>query len=74
MSDGDQAGRVSGKARYHNVPHSEAPSVRIDSNSSLETSRMKLVSTSTDSGMAEAIDGRIIAVRVSYRPSLMMIK
>ena len=48
--------------------------MRIDSKSSLGTSRMKLVSTSTDSGIAKAIDGRMIAARVSYRPSLMMIR
>ena len=61
------AGRVSGNASRHSMPHSVAPSTRIDSNSSLGTSRMKLVSTSTDSGMANAIDGRMIASRLSYR-------
>ncbi len=45
------------------MPHSLAPSTRIDSNSSLGTSRMKLDSTSTDSGIANAIDGRMIASR-----------
>ena len=57
------AGRVSGNARRHSVPHSLAPSSRIDSNSSLGTSRMKLDSTSTDSGMANAIEGRMSASR-----------
>ena len=60
------AGRVSGKARCRKVAHSLAPSTRIESNSSLGTSRMKLESTSTDSGIANAIDGRMIASRVSY--------
>ena len=40
------------------MPHSVAPSTRMDSNSSLGTSRMKLVSTSTDNGMEKAIDGK----------------
>ena len=47
------------------MPHSEAPSTRIDSNSSLGTSRMKFDSTRTDSGIAKAIDGRMIARRLS---------
>ena len=59
------AGRVSGKARCHIVPHSLAPSTRIDSKSSLGTSRTKLESTSTDSGIANAIDGRMIASSLS---------
>ena len=47
------------------MPHSVAPSTRIDSNSSLGTSRMKFVSTSTDSGIENAIDGRMSASRLS---------
>ena len=56
------------------MPHSVAPSTRIDSNSSFGTSRMKLVSTSTDSGIANAIDGRMIASRLSYRRIRMIIR
>ena len=48
------------------MAHSLAPSTRIESKSSLGTSRMKLESTSTDSGIANAIDGRMMASRVSY--------
>ena len=59
------AGLVSGKARFHRVCQSDAPSVRIDSKSSFGTSRTKFDSTSTDSGMAKAMDGRIRANRVS---------
>ena len=68
------AGRVSGKARCHIVPHSLAPSIRIDSKSSLGTSRMKFVSTSTDSGIANAIEGKMMASRLSYRCRRMMIR
>jgi hypothetical protein len=46
-------------------PAQRAPSTRIESNSSLGTSRTKLASTSTDSGMANATDGRINASRLS---------
>src|SRR4051812_48016406 len=59
------AGRVSGNARFHSIFHSLAPSSRIDSKSSLGTSRTKLDRTSTDSGIANAMDGRMIASRVS---------
>ena len=45
--------------------HSLAPSSRIDSNRSRGTSRRKLVSTSTASGMAKAIDGIAMAARLS---------
>ena len=68
------AGRVSGNARRHSVAHSLAPSTRIDSKSSLGTSRMKFDRTSTDSGMANAMDGRMIASRLSYSLSRMMIR
>jgi len=67
------AGRLSGNARCHSVPQSLAPSSRIDSKSSRGMSRMKFDSTSTDSGIAKAIDGRMIAIRVSYiRPRMMI--
>ena len=69
-----RAGRVSGKARCHKVPHSVAPSIRIDSNSSFGTSRMKFDSTSTESGTAKAIEGRMMASSVSYRCSRMMMR
>ena len=56
------------------VRHSVAPSTRIASKSSFGTSRTKLLRTSTDSGMANAMDGRMIASSVSYRCSLMMMR
>jgi hypothetical protein len=74
MTTVTRAGRTSGKASRHSVPHSLAPSSRIDSKSSFGTSRTKFASTSTDSGMANAIDGRMIASRVSYICSRMMIR
>lgn len=74
MTTVTSAGRTSGKASRHSVPHSVAPSSRMDSNSSLGTSRMKFASTSTDNGMAKAIDGRMIASSVSYICSRMMIR
>ena len=46
----------------------------MDSNSSFGMSRMKLASTSTDSGIAKAIEGRMIAASVSYILSRMMIR
>ncbi len=66
------AGRVSGNASFHSIAHSVAPSTRIESNSSDGTSRTKLVITSTESGIANAIDGKIIARRVSYSFNLMI--
>ena len=48
------------------MAQSEQPSSRIDSKSSLGTSRMKLDRISTEIGMAKAMDGRIRASRVSY--------
>jgi hypothetical protein len=68
------AGRVTGNASRQIGAHSLAASTRIDSRNSLGTSRMKFVRTSTDSGMANAIDGRMIAVRLSYSFSRMMIR
>ena len=61
------AGLVSGSASRHMVCQSVQPSSRIDSNSSLGTSRMKLDRISTVIGMAKAMDGRMSASRVSYR-------
>ena len=61
-------------ASRHKVVHSLAPSTRMDSNNSLGTSRMKFDRTRTESGMAKAMDGRMIASRLSYSLSLMMIR
>jgi hypothetical protein len=68
------AGLVSGKASRQSMPQSVAPSSRIDSNSSLGTSLMKLDRISTDSGIANAMEGSISASSESYRCSLMMIR
>ena len=74
MATVTSAGRVSGKASSRAAATRVAPSTRIDSNSSLGTSRMKLVRTRTDRGIAKAIEGRMIASSVSYSCSLMMMR
>ena len=68
------AGLVSGKASRHAICHSVQPSIRIDSNSSLGTSRRNVLKINTVSGMPNAMDGRINAPRVSYIRIRVMIK
>ena len=73
--DGDERGpRERGTPAATSCPTRCTRRARIDSNSSLGTSRMKFDRTRTDSGIAKAIDGRISASRVSYSFSLMMIR
>ncbi|GAA3105506.1 hypothetical protein GCM10020001_023850 [Nonomuraea salmonea] len=62
-----RAGRASGSTSRHSMTQSPAPSIRIDSNSSLGMSRMKFARISTVIGIAKPMDGRISASRLSYR-------
>ena len=66
--------RVDGASEWTTLWRLAFPSTRMDSKSSFGTSRMKFAMTSTDNGIANAIDGKMIAMRLSYSFSRMMIK